>query len=248
VQRNLGLGVGEVSERIDEEEVSGEGPAPAVGGPVRKQVVLITGKQVRATALRRRWFGGYRRGDVDSLIQRAANTIDYLGDMDENLREELEKREAQQSSEASEEIVTSMLASAARVVQSIKDEAQVEADRLLADAQEEKERAAQLRKDAEAELDRALAEAAALADTARVERERLIAESTSDAARARAELEAERDRIDGAISDLRSVWAERINHALSQLGGTEQAPSDLVVDLSERAAAPSEAPPPAQPA
>ena len=232
-----------MSGRIDEEEVSGEGPAPAVEGPVRKQVVLITGNQLRATALRRRWFGGYRRGEVDSLIQRAANTIDYLGDTADKLREELEKGE-----QAPEAIVTSMLASAARVVQGIKDEAQAEADRILAEARVEEERAAQLRRDAEAEQDRALAEAAALVDTAREERERLVAESATDVARARAELEAERERIDGAINDLRSVWAERINHALSQLGGTEQAPSDLVVDLSERAAAPSEAPPPAQPA
>ena len=246
-----------MSGRIDEEEVSGEGPAPAVEGPVRKQVVLITGNQLRATALRRRWFGGYRRGEVDGLIQRAANTIDYLGDTAEKQREELEKGE--QSHEAPEAIVTSMLASAARVVQGIKDEAQaeadrilaearVEADRILAEARVEEERAAQLRRDAEAEQDRALAEAAALVDTAREERERLVAESETDVARARAELEAERERIDGAINDLRSVWAERINHALSQLGGAERAPSDLVVDLSERAAAPSEAPPPAQPA
>ena len=235
-----------MSGRIDEEEVSGEGPAPAVEGPVRKQVVLITGNQLRATALRRRWFGGYRRAEVDSLIQRAANTIDYLGDTADKLREELEKGE--QSHEAPEAIVTSMLASAARVVQGIKDEAQAEADRILAEARVEEERAAQLRRDAEAEQDRALAEAAALVDTAREERERLVAESATDVARARAELEAERERIDGAINDLRSVWAERINHALSQLGGAERAPSDLVVDLSERAAAPSEAPPPAQPA
>jgi cell division septum initiation protein DivIVA len=238
--------------------MSGEEARSSATGLVLQRVVLITSEQLRTGTPRRSRFGGYDREEVDRLRERAAKTIDTLVEAVENLKRRFADRE---HDETPDEAVSGMLATAARVLETVTTEARAEAERMLAAAADEREHAAQLREEAEAEIDRARSEAAAIVAAAEAERERLLAQVAVDAARAREELDAERQRLDAAIDDLRAVWTDRIGRALSRLDGlaaetadtspegrhaARSTDDDLVAELGGRATATAAPPDPAR--
>jgi hypothetical protein len=228
---------------------SGAQAGSSATGLVLQKLVLITSEQLRTGTPRRNRFGGYDREEVDRLRERAAMTIDTLVEAVENLKRGFTDRE---HDETPDETVSSMLATAARVLDTVTTEAKAEAERMLAAAEGERTNAARLREEAEAELDRARSEAAAIVAAAEAQRERLLAEVAADAARAREELDAERERLDAAIDDLRAAWTDRIGRALSRLDGlaaeagatppegkdaARSTDDDFVAELGDRATA-----------
>ena len=185
------------------------------GDDVWRQLLRVSPSQLRKPSLSRQLIGGYRPEDVGRLLERAARTIEALADTVAGLEGHL----AQAAPDAPEQAVGEWFVTAHRVIEGVKEEAQREAERIIAEARHEAEQAEHLRREAQAAVEDARDQATALLEAARAERERLIADSVGSAAQVRADLEAERARLDAAINDLRGVWAGRISDALARLEG-----------------------------
>jgi cell division septum initiation protein DivIVA len=131
---------------------------------------LVTGTELRTLALPRQFFRGYRRGQVDDLLERAAASIDELTRAVRSTRTELEQSRTTES--APEEVVAQMLATAARIVEATKDDAKREAAALVTRARDEAQQVSQLHDEAQAAVEAARTEAAAMLATVHAEVER----------------------------------------------------------------------------
>jgi cell division septum initiation protein DivIVA len=156
---------------------------------------------------------GYRREEVDELRERAARTIEILA---RRLKETLTELETARQNHA-EPLIGRMLETANKLVVSVQNEAAEEADRLRAAARTDAEQARKLYEKADEILADARVSAVAIVDEARVERERVLRDSVAEVAKARAQLEAEKARIEGEIEELRSGWEASLREALRRV-------------------------------
>jgi hypothetical protein len=165
---------------------------------------LVDSEELRLALLQSRRALSTRRVDTRDLLARAAATIDELDRAILETTRELvqmtrERQAAQLDTSSTDEIIGSMLSSAARVIGTAQDEAQREAAELVEKARAEVERVEQLHHEAETRLaaaterasnvlTEALAEAEEIAAAARNESEALLtaARSRADAVAAAA--------------------------------------------------------------
>ena len=113
---------------------------------------------------------------------------------------------------------------------------------ILADAERERDEAGRLRREAEATVEGARRQSTTLIEMARAEREQLLADALGDLKLQRAEVEAERARLDKAAKDLRRGWAGFMTEALARLDGPvedgeevdDSVTGDVVIDLHSR--------------
>ena len=153
---------------------------------------LVTPNELHEASPSSQRFGGYSRDEVQELFERAAATISELSAELNTLRAKLERPRIVES--APEEVVARMLATASRIVDSTKEEAEREAAELVAQARNEAEGVAQLHREALAELDAIRAEADGILAQARGEAEGMVAAARAEGegitAAARVEAEA----------------------------------------------------------
>ena len=165
---------------------------------------LVAPSDLRKPTLPGRLFGGYRRAEVDDLLERAAATLAERDRIIESTSRELEQ--SRHAEPTTEEVVMLMLQTASRVVEETKEDARHEAEELLAQARAEAEEIARLHAQAQAALDGALTRAEATLSGARAEAEDVLRAARGEAeeimASARAEAVAltaaargERDRL-----------------------------------------------------
>jgi DivIVA domain-containing protein len=173
-----------------------------LGNGARRDLLAVS--DLREPTLPGRLFGGYRRAEVDDLLERAAATIAERDRTIASTSRELEQ--SRHAEPTSEEVVMLMLQTASRVVEETKEDARHEAEELVAQARAEAEEIARLHGQAQAALDGALARAEATLSGARAEAEDVLRAARGEAeeimASARAEAVAltsaargERDRL-----------------------------------------------------
>ncbi len=210
-----------MSKGIAEGSPRGNGPVEpgGTGGEdAWKLLTRVTPSELRGGSLARQLVGGYNAAHVDGLLERAAWTIDDLEDTVRKLSREVEElRGRLVTADTPENVVERMLTVAQNVIEQVKQEALHDAGRIREEVQQEASRVERLRFEAQTAVDAARAEAATLLEAAQEERQRLVAGSLGEVAHARAELEAERARIDAAMDGLRGAWAGRIGDALARL-------------------------------
>jgi cell division septum initiation protein DivIVA len=180
---------------------------------------LVATSDLLKPTLPGRLFGGYRRPEVEDLLERAAATIAERDRTIESASRELEQ--SRHAEPSTEEVVMLMLQTASRVVEETKEDARHEAEELVAQARAEAEEIARLHGQAQVALDGALARAEAMLSGARAEAEDVLRAARGEAeeimASARAEAVAltsaarsERDRL---IANS-TVEAEKAREAL----------------------------------
>ena len=159
---------------------------------------LVTSAELRKVALPTQFLKGYRHGEVEDVLERAAASIDELARTASSLKSQLD--EARNASAASEAVVTQMLSTAALVVEATKEEAKREAAELVARARGEAEQIGVLHEEAHAAVESARLEAAGILAAARpgieemtraahAEAEAVIAAARAEAYAARVEAE-----------------------------------------------------------
>jgi DivIVA domain-containing protein len=156
---------------------------------------LVGSVELRKVSLPRRWFGGYRRAEVDDVLERAAATIAELERVIDSNKSELEQ--SRQVESASEGVIALMLQTAARVIEEAKEDAKREAAELVSQARNEADVVGRLHEEAQATLESARLEAAGILAAARPE-----VEEMTRAARAEADgmLAAARAEADGMLA------------------------------------------------
>ena len=167
--------------------------------------IAVTPVELRAPKLPLQSLGGYSRADTDRLLDRAAKALD---EAHERLAEEARRRKA-----SVEQTVGEVLVTAHRAAESVRNEAQQQADAVLvaarASAQKVVEKAEQETQEldaAKARLEEALAEEQEKARASREDVEREIAALQADARRVRS-----------AIDEFRDQWLNLISETLRQL-------------------------------
>ena len=183
----------------------------------------MTPAELRAPHLPLQLFVGYSRAATNRLLDRAATTLEENGSSLQtqisNLKTALDDAQRRLSEQASreptsvEQAVGEVLVTAHRAAEVARNEAQQEADALVAAARaqaqemvEEAERKAQELEAAKARVEDAIAKAQ---EEARVTRE--------DAEREITELHAEARRVRLVIDEFRNQWWNLISDALKQL-------------------------------
>lgn len=163
---------------------------------------LVDAAALRQSELTTQSFGGYRQGEVDELLERAAFAIEHHQATVASLRAEIETARAARA--ASETVVSDMLVTAQRVIEVSKEEARRDSAELIARAQADADKAAQLLADAQAELAAAHTEAARVLEAAQPEAEAMLASASAEAdarrAAARAEAESIQSEADALLS------------------------------------------------
>lgn len=201
---------------------------------------LVASTELRRLALPRQFFRGYRRGQVDDLLERAAASLDELTRTIRSTKSELEQSRATDS--APEEIVAQMLATAARIVEATKEDAKHEAAAFVARARDEADEVGRLHNSARAALEAARTEAETILAEVRAEVERAAradqaeADALTTAARseAAAMLAAARAEADAMLAAARAESAAMTSGARSE---RERLLNDATRDASEARAA-----------
>ena len=167
--------------------------------------IAVTPAELRGTKLPLQSLGGYSRADTDRLLDRAAKALD---EAQERLAEEARRRTA-----SVEQTVGEVLVTAHHAAESVRHEAQQQADAVLVAARasaqelvEKAEREAQEIEAAKARVEEALAEEHEKARASREDVEREIAVLQADARRVRS-----------AIDEFRDQWLNLISETLRQL-------------------------------
>ena len=167
--------------------------------------IAVTPAELRAPKLPLQSLGGYSRADTDRLLDRAAKALD---EAHERLAEEARRRTA-----SVEQTVGEVLVTAHRAAESVRHEAQQQADAVLVAARasaqelvEKAEREAQEIEAAKARVEEALAEEHEKARASREDVEREIAVLQADARRVRS-----------AIDEFRDQWLNLMSETLRQL-------------------------------
>ena len=167
--------------------------------------IAVTPAELRAPKLPLQSLGGYSRADTDRLLDRAAKALD---EAHERLAEEARRRTA-----SVEQTVGEVLVTAHHAAESVRHEAQQQADAVLVAARasaqelvEKAEREAQEIEAAKARVEEALAEEHEKARASREDVEREIAVLQADARRVRS-----------AIDEFRDQWLNLISETLKQL-------------------------------
>ena len=167
--------------------------------------IAVTPAELRAPKLPLQSLGGYSRADTDRLLDRAAKALD---EAHERLAEEARRRTA-----SVEQTVGEVLVTAHHAAESVRNEAQQQADAVLVAARasaqelvEKAEREAQEIEAAKARVEEALAEEHEKARASREDVEREIAVLQADARRVRS-----------AIDEFRDQWLNLISETLRQL-------------------------------
>jgi chromosome segregation ATPase len=167
--------------------------------------IAVTPAELRAPKLPLQSLGGYSRADTDRLLDRAAKALDEAR---ERLAEEARRRTA-----SVEQTVGEVLVTAHHAAESVRHEAQQQADAVLVAAQasaqelvEKAERKAQEIEAAKARVKEALAEEQEKARASREDVEREIAALQADARRVRS-----------AIDEFRDQWLNLMSETLRQL-------------------------------
>jgi len=165
----------------------------------------VTPAELRAPKLPLQSLGGYSRADTDRLLDRAAKALD---EAHERLAEEARRRTA-----SVEQTVGEVLVTAHHAAESVRNEAQQQADAALVAARaraqelvEKAEREAQEIEAAKARVEEALAEEHEKARASREDVEREIAVLQADARRVRS-----------AIDEFRDQWLNLMSETLRQL-------------------------------
>jgi cell division septum initiation protein DivIVA len=183
----------------------------------------VTPTELRTTNLPLQPFGGYSRAETDRLLDRAAGTLEertsslqaQISEL-KTVLDEAKRRLAEEASrqpESVEQAVGEVLVTAHRVAEDLRNEANDEVDKLLADAR------AQARDIVEG-AERRVQEI----DEARVRAENRLAHTQQetrrlreDAERGVAELHEEARRVRLVIDEFRTQWWNLISDALKQL-------------------------------
>ena len=167
--------------------------------------IAVTPAELRAPKLPLQSLGGYSRADTDRLLDRAAKALD---EAHERLAEEARRRTA-----SVEQTVGEVLVTAHHAAESVRHEAQQQADAVLVAARasaqelvEKAEREAQEIEAAKARVEEALAEEHEKARASREDVEREIAVLQADARRVRS-----------AIDEFRDQWLNLISETLREL-------------------------------
>jgi cell division septum initiation protein DivIVA len=172
----------------------------------------VSAAQLRVAPLGRELVGGYSRDEVDSLLERAAKTIDDFGRNTQQLLREIDSLQAtQQAGQAApaptnQEIAHEMFVTAHRAIEMVKEEARQEAEQTLADAQAQ---AATLQANAHAQCD-------LLLEQTRKQAEAMLAEANRQADLVHAEANRQRAEAERLKTELLAA-TERANieeHAL----------------------------------
>jgi cell division septum initiation protein DivIVA len=216
----------------------GELAPPSAAEDVRSRLILVTASQLRAPRLSRQAVGGYRRNQVDGLLERAAMTIEGLGHTIKGLQEGTGRLQAAHATleehlqhaipRTPEEILGEIILTAHRAADEVRSdarhdadliviEAQTEAMRVVTDAERRREESEQLQRDAEATIEAARQQALLVGNEARAEREQLIADAIAEATLARDDLDAEAKRLEAAIEGLRAEWIGFVRDGLARL-------------------------------
>jgi hypothetical protein len=206
-------------------------PDPAAASAaevVRTQLFLVSASQLRDPGLRQQPVGGYRRTDVDSLLKRAARTIEDLGGKVKaaqgkiaeltfaQAEVEARPRPTAEPSRSPEEIVGEVLVTAQRAADAVREAAQLvaeqmdsEAQQIRAEAERRREEADQLHREAQATAEDALEQAIALRIEALAEGERLIGNAVAEAERLIKDAVAEAERLTSdAVAEAAQVRAD----------------------------------------
>jgi cell division septum initiation protein DivIVA len=218
--------------------------SPGVAGTATNMVAAgVTPSALRAHELPRQLLRGLEEGATNRLLERAAKTIDGLGNVVAALRGEIEelrsaRDEAQRKLDGAldgtgvHRAVGEVLVTAHKAAETVRAEAERQAEQLVAEAETEarsrseslvveaeqaNEAVARARQEAAVAIEEAERRAAELVDAARAEREQLLASAVSEAAAARAGLEAESERLRAGIEMGRSRWAAFLREALAQV-------------------------------
>jgi chromosome segregation ATPase len=233
-----------------------DGEAVSSAPSDREKPLPVTASELRAMSARRQLFAGYRRRDADRLRERAAATIDDLTRKLHLLQSTvaelkaahatLEERLAQTVPRTAQEVAGEMFDTAYRAIQTVKEDARLAAEQVVADAlaRTENSRTAaeqliaeartqaegllaeataargaseQLRDEAHATLEEAQREALELHHSVEAERTRLIAEWVASADEIRHALETEKASLEHAVAELRGEWVGFISDALNRL-------------------------------
>jgi chromosome segregation ATPase len=167
--------------------------------------IAVTPAELRAPKLPLQSLGGYSRADTDRLLDRAAKALD---EAHQRLAEEARRRTA-----SVEQTVGEVLVTAHHAAESVRHEAQQQADAVLVAARasaqelvEKAEREAQEIEAAKARVEEALAEEHEKARASREDVEREIAVLQADARRVRS-----------AIDEFRDQWLNLMSETLRQL-------------------------------
>jgi chromosome segregation ATPase len=167
--------------------------------------IAVTPAELRAPTLPLQSLGGYSRADTDRLLDRAAKALD---EAHQRLAEEARRRTA-----SVEQTVGEVLVTAHHAAESVRHEAQQQADAVLVAARasaqelvEKAEREAQEIEAAKARVEEALAEEHEKARASREDVEREIAVLQADARQVRS-----------AIDEFRDQWLNLISETLRQL-------------------------------
>jgi chromosome segregation ATPase len=185
--------------------------------------IAVTPAELRAPKLPLQSLGGYSRGDTDRLLDRAAKALD---EAHERLAEEARRRTA-----SVEQTVGEVLVTAHHAAESVRDEAQQQADAVLvaarASAQELVDKAdavlvaarasaQELVEKSEREAQEIEAAKARVAEALAEEHEKARA-SREDVEREIAVLQADARRVRLTIDEFRDQWLNLISETLRQL-------------------------------
>jgi hypothetical protein len=219
--------------RVAEHEDAGAHESSAIAAGA-----LPSGLELRQLSVPRQRRGGYARAAVDAALSQAARTIDQLlaqvnafeaeiGTLratQERLQQELKVTARRSAQEVVGDVLLtahqaagSLLEGARRQARQEQEASRREALGVLSAARQLLEEGTAARRDAQAALDSADAEAAALIEAGRLEADRLVAAATETAARRNAQLEFEYGRLEAALSGLRNEWVGRAAEALARL-------------------------------
>jgi cell division septum initiation protein DivIVA len=214
----------------------------------REQQVLetqsgVTPGELRAANLPLQAIGGYARAETDRLLQRAAEGLEERSSRIADLRAALDAAHLRLADRASREpasvehTVGEVLVTAHRAAEVIRDEADEEAAKVLADAREQ---AQKLVAEADGQL-REIEAARLRAEAGLAETQEETGRVREDAERSVAELRAEARRVHTVIEEFRNEWWNSISETLKQLelgvssvGATSEQEDVLDADLRRR--------------
>ena len=228
---------------------------------------------------RRALAGGYRRGDVDQLLGRASRTIDQYARRINELQlkidglasryAELEGRYQQADGRSPQEVAGDMLAVAQRAIEQVKEDARVEAARVvtaarsdaermlgeahrraevvLAEAEQQRAESEGLRRETQSAIEAARHEAQTLHEAVEREKEQLLSDALTEVERMRSSFVAEKATVEKAIADQRSEWERFVSEALARIEIID--PEKVRAELRREIARPTDVqfPTPAEP-
>ena len=203
------------------------GGSTAANEHVQGLLSRVTPEQLRTIELAKQSVGGYRREDVDGLLELAARTIDDLAVTVDALQHQLAKARSKETSLAEQleqarqsndqEVTGDVLVMAHQAAQHITEAARRDAENILKEATAEvartHEEAAERMREAQLTVTHGDAPTAGEDDLRRGQ----VARLDTGSAHAWAQVEAESARLAALAVHLRDGWVELISDALSRL-------------------------------